>query len=619
MKKNKRVDLFKEMEKEQINDSINENNNEIDEDFYVDDNVKNNNISILKIISVILSSILLILSIINLYNNIKKDNEINLYYLIINNSIILFCSFILFLTTLFKRKLEQIFKILLCLSFITLITFNILVDNKKIVLKTQELMPNLVGLNYQDIQVWAKDNNITLTTQYEYSDTFKEYEIISQDISTTTLLKKVDNLNLIISSGPNYDKTVIIPNMIGWNIDDALDEINKNYLNNVDIQYIKNDDYDKDTIIEQNIKGQLKRNDKLILNVSIGNITDSIAMIDIKDKTLFDINLWLKRNGINYVEEYQYSTVPRGNIISINKKKDETININNDKLVILISKGEKIIVPNILSMSIDDVNNWVIDNNLKISYEDKYDDNIKIGGIISCNYKEDDEIEEGTLINIVTSKGPLKMETFKSLNEFRTWADKYKINYYEEYQYNDSITKGNIIKFSKNNGEIIKNNETITIYISNGKAITIPDFKGKSKTEASNLCKNLGLNCSFVYGNYSSTGKDIITNQNKSIGNKVVSGTYITLTLSKGPAKECNVYIQPTWYGNSADATINSLKKNLVNEIKNKGCNDVTINYKKKCYNTGNSGMIAPDSIKGNTTFKEGNTYTIYIIDMDAC
>ena len=577
---------------------------------------KNSNTSY--IIFIVLSSILLLLSGYNLFLNINKVDNIDLNYLIINSSIICLISLFMLLTCIFKDKIKNIFKFLLIISLIGYLVFNILVDNKVIKITKQKLVPNLIGMKIEDVKSWAKDNNINISSIYEYSDTYEENKVINQSTSSDMLLKNVKDISLVVSSGPNYDKSVIIPNMVGWNIDDALEEINKNLLNNVHIEYVKNDEYDKDIIISQNIKGSIRRNDKLILTISLGMLSDTIPMIDTKDYSLFDLELWLKRNGINYNIEYVYSdSVKRNEIINVNKNSGEEINIKNDKLNIIVSKGKTIVVPNIITMNIEDVTKWINDNNLKIEYNEAYDDNIPLGGIIDCNYDENDEIEEETLIKITTSKGPLKMESFTSLNDFRSWAEKYDVKYKEEYQYSDSITKGKIISFSKQNGETIKNNETITVYISKGKPITIPNFVGKTKSDVSKTCSNLGLNCSFTYGSYSSTAKDTVTSQNKKSGLTVVSGTSLSLTLSKGPAKSCSVYIQSEWYGKSFDATKSSLQSELNTRLKSKGCSDVSFNYVKACYNTGGEGMISSNSPTkgGNNTFTEGKSYTIYIND----
>ena len=637
MKIRKRKDIFDEMEEEKelktekssdeskkIDEIINEKEEIKKEELTIkiDNESYDNKITFFKVFIVILSTILLVLSGYNLYLNINKSDNIDLNYLIINNSILVGISLFSLFMCIFKNNVEKFFKTLLIFSLIGYISFNILIDKNILKIDKQKLMPNLVGMSYQEVKTWAEENNITLDLNYEYSDIYDENQIINQDVSQDVLLKNVKNIKIVISAGPNYDKMIVLSNMSGWNIDDAIEVINQNYLNNVEIQYVKNDEYEKDTIISQNIKGNIRRNDKLILTVSLGTSVDKIPMIDVKDKSLFDLTLWLKRNDIKYNLEYVYSdTVKRNDIISVNKEKDEEIDVKNDKLNIIVSKGKSIKVPNILEMTIDEVTEWVTENNLKVNYEDKYDSNVALGGIISCNYKENDEIEEETLIKLVTSKGPLKMESFTSLNDFRSWAEKYGIKYREEYQYNDNVSKGKIIKFSVSQGQTIQNNETIVVYISNGKAISIPNFVGKTKTESDKLCNNLGLRCNYTYGSYSSNPKDTVTAQNKKANTTVISGTSVTLTLSKGPAKSCTIYIQPTWYANNADGTISALKTKLPNELKSKGCTDVTFNYVKKCYNSIPAGYIANDSpVKGgNNTFTDGKTYTIYISDTNAC
>lgn len=562
----------------------------------------------------IFSTVLILIASYNLYDAYNKVDLIERNYLLINNGLILLVTITFCLT--FIKKFKPLFKTLSCTALFSFLLFNVLVSNNIISLKTQELMPNLIGMEYKNANNWAKDNNIVIEPIYEYSDNYKENEIISQNITTNTLLKNVKTLTLIISLGPNYDKKVIVSNYSGRNIDEVLKELDKNFLNNITVNYIKDDHYDKDIIIEQNIKGELKRNDNLIFTVSLGIINEEVKMIDLINKSLFDASLFLNRNGIKYNVQYEYSDIKRGNVISTSVKLGDKINVNNDTIYLIVSKGKEIKVPNILSMDIDEVTTWISNNNLKITYYDTYDDNVALGRIIKCNYKENDIIEEGTQIEITTSKGPLKMEKFNNLNDFKSWAEKYKVAYREEYQFNDSVSKGNIIKFSITEGNIIPNNETIVVYLSNGKAITIPNFNGKSKTDASNLCRSLGLNCSFTYGSYGGN-KDTVTNQSKSSGNTVVSGTYITLTLSKGKPSSCTIYIQPTWFGSSADETIASLKKYLSAELNSKGCKDVSFNYKKAASNEGASGLIHPNSnIKGgNNTFTDGNTYTITVIN----
>ena len=43
-------------------------------------------------------------------------------------------------------------------------------------------------------------------------------------------------------------------------------------------------------------------------------------------------------------------------------------------------------------MNQEEINKWIMDNNLKVSYQEQYDEQIKLGDIIETNVKENDII-----------------------------------------------------------------------------------------------------------------------------------------------------------------------------------------------------------------------------------
>ena len=46
----------------------------------------------------------------------------------------------------------------------------------------------------------------------------------------------------------------------------------------------------------------------------------------------------------------------------------------------------------------------IVNNKLAIKFSDKYDPKVPLGKLISVSHKPNEEIEEGTLINVVTSR-----------------------------------------------------------------------------------------------------------------------------------------------------------------------------------------------------------------------
>ena len=106
---------------------------------------------------------------------------------------------------------------------------------------------------------------------------------------------------------------------------------------------------------------------------------------------------------------------------------------------------------------------------------------------------------------------------------------------------------------------------------------------------------------------------DIAKSQNVKAKTVVMSGTYVSIGLSSGPATTYNVYLQSEWYGRTADATISTLKQKLSVE-----CPGVIFKFEKRSSNTGAAAGIIHESSPtkgGQNSFTQGKTYTFYIIN----
>lgn len=519
-----------------------------------------------------------------------------------------------------KGKWKKISTILGDITLILAILVTLAIKLGYIKLPQAEGLPDFTNKELKEVIEYAKKKNLSFEQTYEYSDNIEEYHIISQSVKAGTKLSEVKDFSVTVSYGPNYEKEIILPSMVGLKIDDALKAIKENFLNNVTINYILNEDTEKDLITSQSITGQMKRNAELVLEVSLGSAEDlvPVTLIDFKNMSLFDATLWLKRNGIPYELQYDFSeNVKRNYVLSQSEKEGVTIDPKTGKVTLIVSKGKQIVVPNLLSMTIDEVISWISENNLKINFEDRYDTSIELGKMIEVSHQEGSIIEEGTTIKVVTSKGQLKMKEFSDINEFRTWATRYGITFTEEYEFHASIAKGEIIRFSVSAGDVININDAILVKISNGRAITIPNFIGSTKTSIQTQCSNLGLVCSFYYEN-SSKAKDTAISQNKKSGSSVVSGTNVRIGLSNGvtpstpdlpPAcdtsKGAYFYIAPGSNGSQVFAATKNQNPGFT----------INANYVDKCENgASTSGMVCNSSSYDEKWISYCTTITLTIV-----
>lgn len=510
---------------------------------------------------------------------------------------------------------EQIYVIITSLFLTCFVGFNLLVSADIITVTPLPTLEDFTNVTVNEVLEWGTSNEVEIIQEYEYSETIDEYHIISQSVAFGTLMDDVTTITFIISSGPNPDKSIVVSNMLGWNIDDVTTYISNNNLSNVNISY-EFSDLTKDSVISQDADGNLRRNDEINIIFSLGaeGTLAPVEMEDLSNQTIFDASLWLMKHGIKYNLSYEFSDIiERKTVISQDFEAGVSIDPNTEEVNLIVSMGNKIIVPDLLNMTVTEITAWIIDNNLKIEFTDDYDDEIEIGTVISTNYDQGYEIEEETLVEILTSKGPLVMGEFNSLAAFREWATKYNISYEENYQFSDSVSSGSVISYSVEEGATITNGEKITVAVSQGKAVTVPYFLYKSKSEITSTCNSIGLNCSFYYGSYSSTTKDYAVYQNKSSGSTVIEGTYVSIALSKGPASSFTLRIFESDLSiGSASGTISSLKSKFASEYP-----DVTFTYITKASNTYTlPGYIHESSpTKSGATITQGNTYQIWITE----
>lgn len=471
-------------------------------------------------------------------------NGVNLKDIVLALLLLLFTVFFVSVsvTNPSKKKGSNILALIVLIIyqvFGCLVMFNI------IKMPTIKVMENLVDKSLSSAIKWTKVNNIDLEQVYEYSDVVSEYHVIYQSIKPGTKLKNVKKLVLTISEGPNPSKEIIIPSMIGWESEEVLKYIEENLLTNIKVEFVQSSSK-ANTLIEQSKSGNVRRNEEIKFVFSYGEERDfsEVKLSDLTNKSKYAAMFYLAKNGIKYELVYDFSdSIAKDNVISQSVEPGTMISLNSENAVVVkvtISKGPKIIVPDLKAMSVEEVTSWIIKNKLKVEFNDAYDENIAENKIISASHNKGDAVSEGTVITITISNGKLRMPSFKSLSEFREWATKYNINYDEQHEFSDSVAIGDVIRYSYKKGDTIKNNDTIIVTISDGKKISVPSVIGLTKSAAEAKLKSAGLNYNFVYRYNGNVEKGKVSNQSISAGSTVSAGTTVTVTISNGKAPSNN-------------------------------------------------------------------------------
>lgn len=493
------------------------------------------------------------------YSIYIAPNKVDAVFTIVNASMITLTIILFALAGWFKNtKARKVTIIMTGFSFIALLGLHVGTSLEFFQLPTQPVVEDLTSKTMNQAMKWAAENKVNLSETKEYSETVKENHIMSQNIEPETLLKDVKEIEVITSEGPNPESSVELQDMIGWDVDTVVKEIKKLKLSKVDIQF-EFSTIERDTLFEQSKTGKIHRNEDLSLKFSLGNEEDlmPVELIDLIKKDEFDATLWLKRNGIKYEIKYEFSDkIKKGKVISTTPEKGTVIDQKTQSVTLIISKGPKIIVPDLMNMSLEEIAEWAIKYNVNISYNSEYDSKVKKGKIKAVSHKKGDVIEEDGIIYITTSKGTLRMidYTEDDINKIRTFANTYKITLNEQSEYSDTVEKGKIISISHKKGDIVNTGDSIDVVISLGKSLVVPDFTGMSLSNAKNICSEKGFDCSVTYVK-SNEDKNIVTGQNKRAGSEVIAGTNIVLYVSNGQAPSNNPSGSdnntPSWGGDS--------------------------------------------------------------------
>ena len=329
---------------------------------------------------------------------------------------------------------------------------------------------DLKGLSLFDAASYLKRNSILYDIKYEYSNNFEKDYVISQDIIDEIV---VDKLNLVVSKG----KEIIVPDFSKM----TSIEISKwALLNGIKIKYLE--EYNKEiplgkVITTDKVKGDIISSDDVItITISKGSMTMP------KITNVLEFKVWANNNNVNYEEVYEFSNeIKSGEIIKTSHEENSKLT-ENDTVVITISKGKSVTIPNFIGMSKSTIQNKCKDLNL------------------SCTF------------------------TYGS--------------------YTESTKRDISLKQSKANGTIVSEGSNVLITLSSGiyEKVSVPSFTGKTKNQITNSCKSLGITCNFKYdSNYRTEAYDTAISQDKT-GN-VIKGSQVNITLSIGPAKTYTVVI----------------------------------------------------------------------------
>ena len=300
------------------------------------------------------------------------------------------------------------------------------------------------------------------------------------------------NTTEVSTTVPEY---LFVPQMIGY-IWDEIQESDYPGIRFVvnESSYIYNEDYPIGVICDQaiNVGEKVKYGTEVFLYISLGEKTDT--MPDLTRSTLENAKNILNamQVDVTILTDKEYSDdIPEDRVTRTDPEAGATLK-NNQFVTIYISMGKEtktVLVPNVVGKDASVAEATLTAKNLKVSKTEKYSNTVPSGTVISQTPSENAEVEEGSTVTIVVSKGKQTVTMINVVGDTKESAEN-RLNalglmvFFTE-KHSDTVAAGKVMEQSQAAGIELMPNTAITLTISIGPEQSNPDPEPSQSSEPS--------------------------------------------------------------------------------------------------------------------------------------
>lgn len=263
----------------------------------------------------------------------------------------------------------------------------------------------------------------------------------------------------------------------------------------------------------------------------------TVVVPNLEGKTLSEATEALKERGLEIKSEESFSsTVEMGKVIS--QDPEAGIKVKEDSTVkVIVSKGEELItIPDVIGMSRDDAIAELVRADFEIGeITEKDNDEVPAGAIISQTPGAGTEAQEGTIVDLVVSKGESLVKVpnvvGKSVEDATTLLEQLGLDVDKNEEYSDTVEEDKVISQDPGTGTEVKTDSTVTITVSKGKElVTVPNLINMTEAEAITVLEDLGLEADIEYSGPISEGDvGYVLDQNPMANTKIEKGSFVRI------------------------------------------------------------------------------------------
>jgi beta-lactam-binding protein with PASTA domain len=232
-----------------------------------------------------------------------------------------------------------------------------------------------------------------------------------------------------------------------------------------------------------------------------------------------------------------------------------------------------------------------------------YSADIPAGRVIRQDPGPGAEVDQGTRLSVVISRGPqfVEIPNVRGQSEARATERLHELGLVVnvEREYHDTVLRFDVIDQNPRGGTTIEVRKTVTLTVSRGKPpVEVPDLVGRTEEEAGALVTGAGLALRVTEEFSDTVPRGSVISQAPKAGTIVRKGDTVSIVLSKGP----RTFAMPNVVGMSRDEAVARLEGLglVVREIQLPSTTGDRVVYTKP---------------KAGTTVQSGEEVRIYLAD----
>jgi serine/threonine protein kinase/beta-lactam-binding protein with PASTA domain len=200
-------------------------------------------------------------------------------------------------------------------------------------------------------------------------------------------------------------------------------------------------------------------------------------------------------------------------------------------------------VPNFVGMTSEKAEALAVRKHITIETKEIYKENVDEGVVADQSVKKGERIKENETVTLYVSSGSNSVTVPKFEGYMKSKAEEIaeanNLVLVVEYVTSDELA-GTVVEQDIKEGEKVAPKSEIKIKVSSGgvdEEVKVPNFSGKTKEEAEELLKEIGLTGKFIDGYSDTVPEGQVMDQGIDANSLTTKDTVLTLTVSQGPNK----------------------------------------------------------------------------------